>query len=80
MHHETGHLSQINEMGAAKFYGRTAKEYIRHSFSKEGFLSVYYTPGTLEYAANYYAYSNLGYFSYYNSQINNFSIIYQWPF
>lgn len=25
LHHETGHLSQINEMGATKFYSRTAK-------------------------------------------------------
>jgi hypothetical protein len=64
LHHETGHLSQINDMGAAKFYGRTAKEYIRHSFSKDGFFSVYTIPGTLEYAAEYYSYQKLGY--YYN--------------
>jgi hypothetical protein len=37
LQHETGHLSQINDMGAAKFYGRTAKEYI----IKPGFSASY---------------------------------------
>lgn len=60
LQHETGHLSQINDMGMAKFYGRTAKEYI----IKPGFKVTYYTPGTLEYDADYYSYKRLGY--YYN--------------
>jgi hypothetical protein len=64
LHHETGHLSQINDMGATKFYGRTAREYVRHLFSKGGFYSVYTIPGTLEYATDYYAFQRLGY--YYN--------------
>jgi hypothetical protein len=58
LHHETGHLSQINDMGAAKFYLRTAKEYV----IKPGFSASYYTPGTLEYGANYYSYQRLGYY------------------
>jgi RHS repeat-associated protein len=60
LHHETGHLSQINEMGAAKFYGRTAREYIKY-----GLGNVYNMPGTLEYATDYYAFLRLGY--YYNA-------------
>jgi hypothetical protein len=58
LQHETGHLSQINEMGATKFYLRTAKEYI----IKPGFSASYHTPGTLEYGANYYSYQRLGYY------------------
>jgi hypothetical protein len=58
LNHETGHLSQINDMGMAKFYARTAKEYI----IKPGFSATYTTPGTLEYAAEYYAYQRLGYY------------------
>lgn len=62
LHHETGHLSQINDMGAAKFYGRTIKEYARHLFSKGGFRSVYTTPNTLEYNAEFYTFQRLGYY------------------
>lgn len=57
LQHETGHLSQINEMGAARFYGRTAREYMKYGLSK-----VYGTPGTLEYATDYYAFQRLGYY------------------
>jgi hypothetical protein len=55
--HETGHLSQINETGNAKFYFRTAKEYMTN-----GFYNSYKTPGTLEYEANFYAFQRLGYY------------------
>jgi len=58
LHHETGHLSQINETGMTKFYGRTAKEYLINP----GFRASYTTPGTLEYAAEYYTYLRLGYY------------------
>jgi hypothetical protein len=61
LQHETGHLSQINGMGMTKFYGRTAKEYLRY-----GFGNVYDTSGTLEYAADYYAFSKLGYLARYD--------------
>ena len=57
MQHETGHLSQINDMGMAKFYGRTAKEYLQY-----GLRNVYCTSGTLEYGAEYYAFQRLGYY------------------
>ena len=62
LQHEIGHLFQINEMGLSKFYGTIAKEYIRHLFSKGGFYSVYTTPGTLDYAADQYAFNRLGYY------------------
>ena len=55
--HETGHLSQINKTGNAKFYYRTAKEYMTN-----GFFNTYKTSGTLEYEANYYAFKRLGYY------------------
>ncbi len=58
LHHETGHLAQINEMGATRFYLRTAKEYV----IKPGFSATYTTPGTLEYAAQHYTYQRLGYY------------------
>jgi len=55
--HETGHLSQISKTGNAKFYYRTAKEYMTN-----GFFNSYKTSGTLEYEANYYAFKRLGYY------------------
>jgi len=64
LHHETGHLSQINEMGAYKFYSRTVSEYAKHYNRMFGIASVYQTQGTLEYGANLYSYNKLGY--YYN--------------
>jgi RHS repeat-associated protein len=64
LQHETGHLSQINNMGMIKFYGRTLKEYMQY-----GLGNVYGTSGTLEYAADYYAFSRLGYTAiYYNGK------------
>ena len=63
LQHETGHLSQISDMGVAKFYSRTVKEYMLN-----GFRNTYCTSGTLEYSANYYAYQKLGY--YYNYCLN----------
>jgi hypothetical protein len=75
LHHETGHLFQIDEMGAARFYGRTAKEYL----IKPGFSAAYNTPGTLEYAAEYYAYSKLGYTIEYVSG-HGFVVSYKFPF
>ncbi|NJK97878.1 MAG: hypothetical protein HC905_25875 [Bacteroidales bacterium] len=66
LHHETGHLSQINRLGSFKFYSRTASEYAKH-YTKAfglGIRPVYQTPGTLEFEANKYAFDKLGY--YYN--------------
>ncbi len=57
LHHETGHLSQINKMGAFRFYTRTAREYLKY-----GLRYVYSTSGTLEYGAEYYAFRRLGYY------------------
>ena len=76
LHHETGHVAQIDKMGAFKFYTRTASEYAKNytrAFGM-GILPVYQTPGTLEYAANYYAYGRLGY--YYNIWGK---LLYTWP-
>jgi hypothetical protein len=75
LHHETGHLSQINAMGAARFYMRTAKEYL----IPPGFYNTYTTPGTLEYAAEYYAYSKLGYTTAYIPG-RGFVVSYNFPF
>ncbi|MEY3417126.1 MAG: hypothetical protein RL060_1238, partial [Bacteroidota bacterium] len=55
LHHETGHIVDINKMGVLKFYGRTAYEYIKY-----GRNETYTLPGTLEYSAEYYAYKKLG--------------------
>lgn len=57
LQHETGHISQINDMGAARFYTRTAREYMKY-----GLRNVYSTSGTLEYGAEYYSYQRLGYY------------------
>ena len=57
LHHETGHLSQINDMGVFKFYSRTIREYI-----KIGLNNVYGTSGTLENNAEWYSYQKLGYY------------------
>ena len=56
IHHETGHSDQISKIGMARFYVRTLFEY-----AKYGLGQVYGTAGTLEYAADYYAYCRLGY-------------------
>ena len=57
LQHETGHLSQINDMGMLKFYGRTSKEYMQY-----GLRNVYCISGTLEYGAENYAFQRLGYY------------------
>ena len=57
LHHETGHLSQINEMGAFKFYSRWVSEVAKHGLS-----NVYDIPGTIEFGANHYSFDKLGYY------------------
>jgi len=74
LHHETGHINQINEIGAFKFYTRTLSEYIKYYSGPFGIAPVYSAPGTLEFGANSYVYSNLGY--YYNVFGQQ---IYSWP-
>jgi len=54
--HETGHFDQQRKMGFGRFYGRTAREYLKY-----GIKNVYGTPGTLEYQADRYAQRLLGY-------------------
>ncbi|MDL2215376.1 hypothetical protein LJC00_04225, partial [Dysgonomonas sp. OttesenSCG-928-M03] len=56
IHHETGHITQIAEMGAARFYRRTLSEY-----AKYGLSNVYDSSSTLEYATDHYAFGKLGY-------------------
>lgn len=60
LNHETGHIVDINKMGAFNFYTRTASEYMKY-----GMGAVYETPGTLEFSAQSYAYQRLGYIGIY---------------
>ena len=60
--HETGHFDQQRKMGLGHFYTRTAREYSRH-----GLRNVYGTSGTLEFLANRYSLSQIGYY-YYNGR------------
>jgi len=60
LHHETGHIIDINKMGAYGFYRRTLSEYRQYSLKY-----VYDTPGTLEWSAESHAFQRLGYI--YNS-------------
>ena len=68
LQHETGHISQINGYGTAKFYLRTAREYLKY-----GLGNVYSEPGTLEYGADLYSFRHLGYY------YNNAGIRYSFP-
>jgi hypothetical protein len=76
LNHEVGHIRDIQQMGAARFYGRTAKEYgsgiyksisSRFMFSPRQFIYNMNNTTTLEYRANIYAHSRLGYFYNYNT-------------
>ncbi len=60
--HETGHFKQQRDMGFANFYGKTLGQYIKYGLS-----NVYGTFGTLEYGADRYALSLIGYY-YYNGK------------
>ena len=53
-YHENYHVQQQNEMGWAKFYGKTLYEYGKYGFGTQH--DVYSTKGTLEYQANQYEY------------------------
>jgi hypothetical protein len=55
--HETGHYQQQKNMGFGSFYARTSYEYL----VDPGFNNVYNTSGTLEFGADTYAKSILGY-------------------
>src|SRR5690606_18787642 len=57
--HETGHYDQQIKMGFSRFYARTLGDYLQHRFR-----NVYGIPGTLEYAADRYALSKVGYYFY----------------
>jgi len=49
--HETGHFTQIHDMGFGDFYAEIFKLY----FISPGFKKAYTTPGTLEWGANQYS-------------------------
>ncbi len=55
--HETGHYDQQIRMGFGGFYFRTLKEYAMYGQDK-----TYMTPGTLEYEAQVYSRTQLGYY------------------
>lgn len=64
LNHETRHVLDIQNMGGLKFYARWLSEDLKYSDSMTG-NAAYWTPGTLENNADYYAFRKLGY--YFNS-------------